>query len=351
LFRLLQSAEDERLWPQDERAAAENLVAALRQRWTDYHANAFQSLADLEEEDQARWKQVLTRINGRFSDECLAPLETLAAGSIVLPDERQQLSRFLADLTSLCLSGVKDDTPFLQPNDNQIWHHLFWQLQRTSAAELAASSQGDLAYAQLYRQPAVYRGQVVRVHGAARRAYRVKASRNHLGIKDYYVFWLQPFESADTPLVVYALELPPGFPPLKDRDAEGMTKLNAEVTFHGYLFKRGAYAGQEGTYNAPLLLARAPQWKPDALALNDDAPAGTRIMWQGGIVALAVAMLIAGAVYWTTFRQPRAPLPKDELAVSATLRSLQDKPVKSSAEVLREMERRAQAAEGQAPDA
>src|SRR5688572_31130096 len=83
-------------------------------------------------------------------------------------------------------------------------HHCFWDLQRTSDQELKKRSRGEVAYAQLYRQSGQYRGQVVTVRGTARRAYRVQASKNHLGIEEYFVFWVSPFESADTPLVVYA---------------------------------------------------------------------------------------------------------------------------------------------------
>ena len=351
LFRMLQFAQDEQLWPLEERATADALVVRLRERWTVYHAGALESLGDLDEEEQRHWNLVLARINDRFGDQCLSPLETLSAGKVVLPPERNQLAEVLTDLRALCLARVKDDTPFMQPEDNQIWHQLFWELKRTGADELAARSKGEIAYAQLYRQPGSYRGEVVSVRGAARRAYRVRAANNPLGIEHYYVFWLQPFESADTPLVVYAIELPPGFPAVKDRDREGMTQLNEEITLQGLLFKRGAYAGQQGTYNAPLLLARAPQWKPDALALQDAEPEGMRILWQTGLLALAVAVVLAGAVYLTTFRRRRAYQPKDDLAVSATLRSLQDKPVQSPAEALRDLERQAQSAEGKASDA
>ncbi len=344
LYRLLECAADEKLWPAAERADAETTLAALAQLWTGYHQEASQSVGELEGEERTRWENVLRTVDSRMTDEVLAPLETLAGGSVVLRDQQQQLNRFLADLDRLNLSRVVDDGAFMRPDDNQIWHHFFWQLMRGDDAALAADSKGEISYAQIYRQPGVYRGQVITVRGAVRRAYRVPASRNHLGIKEYFVYWVQPFESADTPLVVYALDAPPGFPPLKDRDRDGeLTRLNEEVTFHGFLFKRGAYAGQHGTYNAPLLLARAPKWRPAALALGDANDASPRTLWQAGIFALALAVLISAAVYWTSFRRARLPRPHDERAITATLRSLQDEgDVQSPREALRQIELQAQ---------
>jgi hypothetical protein len=353
LYRLLESVQEQKLWPEKERAAAESLVAALDQLWTDHQAAAFQSVAQLEREDQTRWMDVLRQVNDRWKDEVQAPLNLAAAGRTILPDDSQHLSRLLADLGALNLSRVRDDTPFLRPDENQLWHHLFWELRRSDDASLAAKSSGQVAYAQLYRQPAKYRGQVVTVRGAARRAYRVQASRNHLGIESYYVFWMQPFESADTPLVVYALELPPGFPPLKDRDRDrGMTVLNEDIVFHGYLFKRGAYPGQEGTYNAPLVLARVGTWKPQPLGLRETERLGGRIIWQAVLVALVVATGIAGWVYWTTFRRRPLRAPKEDLSVNASLRSLQGASLlPPPEEALRNIEQQARAADSQSPGA
>ncbi|MEX2025970.1 MAG: hypothetical protein WEH44_01695, partial [Pirellulaceae bacterium] len=268
LYRLLQSSQADEIWPEADRAAAAALLTELEQAWTEYQHQAKESLADLDGDDQARWNQILDTIDRRYREDVAEPLTLLPEGRIVLADQRQSLAGFLADLDALQISRVQDDRPFLCAEDNQIWHHFFWQLQRTTEADLAARSQGLVPYAQLYRQPAHYRGQIVTVRGAVRRAYSVPASRNHLGIRSYFVYWIQPFESADTPLVVYALDVPPGFPPLKDRDRDGgVTKLDEEVTIHGFLFKRGAYAGQQGTYNAPLMLAKQPHWHPAAIGL------------------------------------------------------------------------------------
>ena len=342
LFRLLQQAEEQAVSDDDDVAAGE-LLAELESAWSEYHRRAGESLAELDDQERQRWLKVLEAIDRRFRYETLEPLKSIAGGRTVLQAEKIGLQRFLADLTRLCLDRVADDAPFLQPDDNQIWHHLLWQLQRSSEADLARQSAGEIPYAQLYRQPAQYRGKLATVRGAVRRAYSVRASQNHLGIATYYVFWIQPFESADSPLVVYSLDVPPGFPQLEDRDRGKMARLNEEVTVHGFLFKRGAYPGEQGLYNAPLMLAKVPLWQPAAISMTgrDISP---RVLWQAAIFALAAAVLITGAVYWTSFRRQRHPHPHDERSIAAGLRSLADKAeILSPHEALRQLEQQSQA--------
>jgi hypothetical protein len=342
LFRLLEQAQDQATHD-DDGAAAGELLAELERVWSEYQSTAGESLAGLDDEERNRWQRVLDAIDRRFRDETLEPLKSITGGRTVLPAEKVALERFLADLTRLCLDRVADDAPFLQPDDNQIWHHLFWQLQRSSDADLARQSVGQTPYAQLYRQPRQYRGKLVTVRGAVRRAYSVRASQNHLGIATYNVFWIQPFESADSPLVVYSLDVPPGFPQLEDRDRGKMARLNEEVTVHGFLFKRGAYVGGQGLYNAPLMLARMPQWHPATISMTGEG-ISPRVLWQAAIFALAAALLITSAVYWTSFRRQRHPLPHDERSIAAGLRSLADKAeILSPHEALRQLEQQSQA--------
>ena len=345
LFRLLEQSQDQAI--DYDTAGAAELLVELESGWSEYHRAAGESLADLAEDQRQRWLGVLDTIDRRFREETLAPLQTVAANRTVLPAEKIALARFLADLTRLCLDRVEDDAPFLQPGDNQIWHHLFWQLKRTSDADLASQSTGEVPYAQLYRQPAQYRGKLVTLRGAVRRAYSVRASQNQLGIANYYVFWIQPFESADTPLVVYSLSAPAGFPQIEDRDRSGgkLARLNEEVTVHGFLFKRGAYAGEQGLYNAPLMLAKEPQWHP--VAIMSGRSISPRVLWQGAIFALAAALLITVVVYWTSFRRRRHPPLHDERSIAAGLRSLADnREILSPHEALRQLEQKSQSPPG-----
>ena len=64
---------------------------------------------------------------------------------------------------------------------------------------------GRVAYLQLYKQSADYRGKMVTVKGTVRLAYRVAAPANYLGVKEYCVYWLYPAGGPDSPLIVYAL--------------------------------------------------------------------------------------------------------------------------------------------------
>ena len=73
--------------------------------------------------------------------------------------------------------------------------------------------------------------------------------------------WLRPQAGPDMPLVVYALDLPAGFPPVKPKDERGQgTSLNEEVEVTGYFFKRWAYAAQDDIRSVPLILAASPRW-------------------------------------------------------------------------------------------
>ena len=349
LYRLLESAADRRLWPGDERDAADKLLARIEQSFGDYESAARRSLKELVETERQSWSVILEENAGRFREEVQAPLAELAAGTTVLPDQQQHLGALMADLNAINLSRVRDDRPFLMPEEKQLWHHCFWDLQRTSDQELKKRSRGEVAYAQLYRQSGQYRGQVVTVRGTARRAYRVQASKNHLGIEEYFVFWVSPFESADTPLVVYATELPDGFPRLADRNRDGeMTPLREDTVFHGIMFKRGAYAGQNGDYNAPLLLARRPQWQPEPLTIRERESSGQRVLQQAGIAALFIAAVVAGLVYWTTFRRRRIEHPRDDKATQAALRAMEHAEMpQAPRDALAEIERQAR---GQPPN-
>jgi hypothetical protein len=341
LFRLLESAQDHRLWPADERAPAEQLVAALERHWNEHQAEAFQAASLLTGREQAEAIDTLRQVNTRFAQDVQAPLLDVAAGKVVLPAQEASLQNLLADVMRLSLHRVQDDRPFLRPDEKQIWLHLFWKLRRTPEKELAAASMGNIPYAQLYRQPEVYRGQVVTVRGTARWAYRVRASDNHLGIDEYFVFWIQPADSVDTPLVIYALDLPRGFHNLRDRDREGgLTRLHDEVAFDGYFFKRGGYAGKGGTYNAPLVLAKVARWQPDWLALKDESLSAAALA-QIVVASLAVAALLVGGAYWAAFRRTRRrEAPAREVAVA--LHELKAADVAPSVEEsLRRLEREA----------
>jgi hypothetical protein len=130
-------------------------------------------------------------------------------------------------------------------------------------------------------------------------AYRIQAPKNRAGVEHYYVFWIAPAGGPNSPICVYALETPPGFPAIKDKDRDrATTPLEVDVEFTGYFFKRWAYRAQDGLRIAPLVLAKAPRWTPPPPSLAAPAPSSplTTAMYLLGVAAVAVTILLIA--YW-----------------------------------------------------
>jgi hypothetical protein len=133
-------------------------------------------------------------------------------------------------------------------------------------------------------------------------AYRIGAPANNNGITGYYVYWLNPAGGPDRPIVIYALETPPGFPALADKDlGQQATELNESVEVTGYFFKNWAYQAQDHTRLAPLLLAKAPVWRP-AVAPHRELP-------PAGAVIAAVLVSIVAAIALTYYVYHKSPPP------------------------------------------
>ena len=196
-------------------------------------------------------------------------------------------------------SPVRDDTAIFRPAEREAWSEAVRQIRDADDAALGKSSLGRAAYLQLFKQPDEYRGKVVTVVGTVRLAYRVPALANDLGIDEYVVYWLQPAGSPESPILVYALDAPPGFPGIGIGDAgQSAGKLHEDVEVTGIFFKRAAYAAQGGTYTAPLLIAKVPTWRPEAPARKfAEIPVSPFEFIAFAIAALLLAICV-GAVLW-----------------------------------------------------
>jgi hypothetical protein len=302
LFELLHAAADHQPLPPDTQTTALELLTKIDRFWTDYQAAAFQSVADLQGDDQSRWVEV----NTRFSDSQPA-LHSVIAGSDATAAAGLALANLQATLVALARAEIQDDTVVFRPAEQDIWFHELARVRSRQAAGTPAAPQ--VAYLQLSKQPAEYRGQFVTVKGAVRLAYRVPASQNYLGIKEYFVYWIHPAGGPDSPLLVYALTAPPGFPAVTDRNgsaAQSARKLREDVEVTGIFFKRAAYAAQSGAYTAPLLIAGEPKWLRPAAS---DAPARPPFSPLEFAIAAAVALVLAiclATVLWKRSRRSAA---------------------------------------------
>ncbi|ADB18830.1 hypothetical protein Psta_4181 [Pirellula staleyi DSM 6068] len=260
LFDMLRAVQARDVGSDELRVKSKQLVDVIGKLWNDYHASAFAAVGELEGDDRLRWIDVLRQVGERMQKEVIAPLEAWCEKTSISSEQLESVSEVHRVLVKLALGLVGDDTMF-RPIEREVWFTLLDDLRSRSDRELAKKSLGRVAYLQLYEQSADYRGKVVDVRGVAREAYHVRAQKNSLGIDGYYVFWIQPEGGPTSPIMVYSLEIPEGFPKIYDRDVDGkVSKIHEDVEFTGYYFKRHAYLGMDGTYSAPMVIARMPRW-------------------------------------------------------------------------------------------
>ena len=110
------------------------------------------------------------------------------------------------------LSRVEDDTLFMRPAERAAWRLLEERVRETDPAALRRESLGRIGFTQLFQQPEVYRGKAVTVRGTVMGASRVAASDDESGSSERYVLWIMPEDGPTSPIVVYALAMPAGFP-------------------------------------------------------------------------------------------------------------------------------------------
>ena len=210
------------------------------------------------------------------------------------PPEREQNGSPVAPLRDFdrrSLEAVRDDTTF-RDEEKAAWFGLFSLLEEANPKSLEKASLGKVAYVQLFDQPDVYRGKVVTLGGTIRQALYRTAPENDSGIEGYYKMVLEPDDGSENPILVYALELPRGFP-------TGI-RVDAKVRFSGVFFKRWIYLAGDGIRSAPVVLAKTVSWTPPApKSVPEDEPPSPIAVIIGG---LALAGLVILFVYRRTRR-------------------------------------------------
>lgn len=233
--------------------------------------------------------------DGRLMDTALAvprraerPLGAFTAESEQKPTARPQAEHpRLPGLREDLLRDLRDDD-FFRPREHEAFFHLLKLLQESDDAALAAASSGKVAFAQLYRQPDSYRGEVVTVRGVVRRCNLLPAPPNDFGIAEYYEVWLQPDDNPTYPMKFYALTKPREFP-TGDDVAE-----NVDIT--GIFYRRLAYKAQDEPRTTPLVLARGIDWRRDGNAALPTENAATLF----SAVAAGVVVLLIALVFFLT---------------------------------------------------
>ena len=120
-------------------------------------------------------------------------------------------------------------------------------------------------------------------------------------IPQYYVLVIRPSGGGTTPLIVYCLQPPSGFPSLPDKDIDrSTTDMNDVVQVTGYFFKSWAHVGTQGQmFSSPLMLANSFQWLPhEQIATTiSTKPAFQLPMWAIFAIPLILAVGLTGGVY------------------------------------------------------
>lgn len=302
LRKMLKAIRDRQ--PPDEDTAQHwpTVLEQLEQNWDAYLQEAFRYLIDardkLSDEQLASWHAAVQTLELEWRRTILPALK--AAGqseSELSPEHRQALTGVQDSLDRITLAQVRDFSVF-RSDERHAWFRLLEKLDNMPWNEAQKASTGRVGFIQLFEQPKQYRGKLVTVRGTAELAYRVRAPKNWYGVEHYYVFWIAPAGGPNSPIAIYSLDVPPNFPPIKDKDLDrGTTPLETEVEFTGYFFKCWAYRAHDGMRLAPLLLAQKPQWTPPVVLPEPDPfhPIALAMYLLG---AAAVGATIALFAFW-----------------------------------------------------
>jgi hypothetical protein len=342
LYEIMAQGRGEHQLGPDALDQASKLVGKLDENWIAYGEMAFQSLAELPEDEQQSWMGVLREANERWLKQARPALEAAAQGVAVTGEQLTHLKRFQESMDRLNLNLVKDDSP-LRPDENEIWFRLMNEARHASPEELQRRLVKGVTYLQMYRQPNHYRGEVLLVRGQMRGAWRVPAASNPWGIEHYYALWIHPEGGPNSPIIIHAQQLPEGFPEIKDKGPDGTyTKLKEDVQVLGFFLKRQVYLAADGTRTAPLLLANGFEWRKAAFA---DSRFSTgfemtlpRFLWIvfGTFIA---ASLAATVIYWRIRQNSKHHLHEEAIANAdlSALEGIQLTP--STQEGLKQLER------------
>lgn len=223
------------------------------------------------------------------------------------------------------LAMVKDDTVFRE-SDREAWFDLWQTIRSADDASLRRAHARSVSFAELYSQPKSFRGRLVRFEGALRRLQYVEAPANDFDIPGYWQGWLRPTRGPPSPIVVYFLTIPDGFP-------HGMA-IDEPVEVVGYFFKRWAYQATDTIRTAPLVMAREPFRRPRP---DTSSP----FAWVGAIaIATMTALIGAVALAGWLVNRPPPPRPVETPAdLSATLEGLEPHSVEQELRKLSEQDR------------
>ena len=279
------------------------LIADIGRERVTYQNNILRAIANLELSDVQKreaWTEVLQEMQGRWT-EIEDALEGVEAGTNAMQASTLIDLQLLFD--QVALERISDDHLGSRRQEREIWYRQFERLANWSAGTRGAKPLADPFYAndqavdfepvgfvQLFKQPDAYRGRRVKIVGKVKLVEYQPAPENDYGIEGYHVMWVRPEGKTNSPIVVYALRLPAGFPPY---DEQGRLEFErgklAPVSIDALFFKRWAYEAGDGVRLCPLLVGLEPDWMSVDEMQEQSQPLPSLPTMLGVIAVIAVA--------------------------------------------------------------
>lgn len=281
-------------------ALSPETFSAIRAAWEREHADLFDMLVGAgvrEATDEGR--RLVKAVRERVAEQ-LATLDPEAASDV---DEAKPaaLAPVLRAWDRAALNSVADATANGDPGDFALWYRLFGRLSHVSNEALRHAAGDEIASAALARQPHAHRGELFTLVGTARGGKSVRAQANLLGIRRYYVVWVQPDDDRDALIAVYSLSKPEGFPDLPERSE--LVRFAYRVEAPAYFLKKIAYEAQDSISVSPLVVARSFRFEPPQPAASSEPPSTTSLA-VGMALAAAAGMGVVSYIYSKTRRGP-----------------------------------------------
>ncbi|MCA9236425.1 MAG: hypothetical protein KDA44_13210 [Planctomycetales bacterium] len=246
-----------------------------------------------------REPETVARLGQVFGLNHAAPQDEASGDSRAAAAPAANLNAAPAVILNEAWDDVKDNAPFLD-DETEAWFQLIGAVQGQSPEQLAKESVGGATYAQLRGQPDLYRGRVVTLRGTIQQAVEKRAPANDLGVERYYQLGLAPVGGGEWPLLVYALELPAGFPTGEN--------LREPATIHAAFFKNWAYSYGDGVGLAPVSVTSTFAWTPHATTSNKDKSDTAVEPHSSPWLAAGLAGIVAAVwIAWIARRTRRPP--------------------------------------------
>ncbi|MAT15774.1 MAG: hypothetical protein CMJ46_10965 [Planctomyces sp.] len=253
----------------------------------------------------------------RLSITLLAIVTAILCGGSATVSAQQTEADPRTEFDPAILEPIQDKTLGIRPEESAAYYQLlytiahedaqvaidrarqFWEERKAAHPEFANAEHPH--FADLFKNPAEYRGEVITQTGYVRRIVSYAAGDNDFGIEKLYEAWVYPETGQSNPIVV-VFTVPPSGAMQEGED------LNYHVGLTGYFFKLYGYQAQDTTRLAPLILAGAIEPLPTRI---DPDFIQKRILFF--LATFVVVLCIMGYILYTGLKK------KDRTVAKATL--------------------------------